>query len=596
MAELIQREDSLNTGREKLNEAIKASDRAESNSDYAVGTAETALSNSESTQTQLDTIVIDGDSSVEAAQARVDADGNTYSTLKDRLDEKETEFSSQLVEAMKQSFSDKNRALLFYKLNALNKENGKVVMIGDSLTRRNWYANFENIFTNIEFINEGVGGNTTVDVINRVANIENGDLYILAIGVNDVRYHDDNSAKTPQEYISNIQTIISGVDNDFLKWVCIAPWPAFDGDTSSNLPYYQRDNLTDEFGDFLADFCGENNMIYINGTKTIREFIDWGNKGVLLSDSIHPKEPEGMKFYADIILYGNVNGASYCLKKTKAIGNNLYRIELLNSSIENSVANNVLLKKIIADQEILEIWTDNYRQGLSNPETLLQPFTTSNDQRFSNNVDEFPFNITFSTNNPIKELWQLQEYGNNFKKTIGEYRIYKSRDKEAIVDLQHKSWKRVYENADTNVGIANLLYSEPSHEMNKLNYYAIRIVPTDDDVSLKKIKVSQPIILANVINTAGSSQNDWSHLLVENKVNYIISKNSHFNLLFATNRKLSDVTIESISSGANFRVAVYHSEILNDLNVFITDDKWTSIFDESSFEQGKIEVINISKH
>ena len=100
MAELIQREDSLNTGREKLNEAIKASDRAESNSDYAVGTAETALSNSESTQTQLDTIVIDGDSSVEAAQARVDADGNTYSTLKDRLDEKETEFSSKLARTM----------------------------------------------------------------------------------------------------------------------------------------------------------------------------------------------------------------------------------------------------------------------------------------------------------------------------------------------------------------------------------------------------------------------------------------------------------------------------------------------------------------
>jgi len=100
MAELIQREDSLNTGREKLNEAIKASDRAEGKSDYAVDTAETALSNSESTQIQLDTIVIEGDSSVEAAQARVDAEGNTYNTLKERLDEKESGFSSQLAETM----------------------------------------------------------------------------------------------------------------------------------------------------------------------------------------------------------------------------------------------------------------------------------------------------------------------------------------------------------------------------------------------------------------------------------------------------------------------------------------------------------------
>src|SRR5690625_4686243 len=103
MAELIQREDSLNTGREKINEAIKASDRAEGKSDYAVDIAETALSNSENTQTQLDTIVIDGDSSVEAAQARVDSEGNTYNTLKERLDEKETEFTSQLAQKANQN-------------------------------------------------------------------------------------------------------------------------------------------------------------------------------------------------------------------------------------------------------------------------------------------------------------------------------------------------------------------------------------------------------------------------------------------------------------------------------------------------------------
>jgi len=68
MAELIQREDSLNTGREKLNNAIKA----------------------------FNETVVEGDSSVEAAQARVDSEGNVYNTLKERLDDKDTKFSSQL--------------------------------------------------------------------------------------------------------------------------------------------------------------------------------------------------------------------------------------------------------------------------------------------------------------------------------------------------------------------------------------------------------------------------------------------------------------------------------------------------------------------
>ena len=77
MAELIKRDDSLNEGRKKLNNAIEKVDTF---------------------QDQINTIVVDGDSSVEAAQARVDAENNTYPTLKARLDSKETEFSSQLAQ------------------------------------------------------------------------------------------------------------------------------------------------------------------------------------------------------------------------------------------------------------------------------------------------------------------------------------------------------------------------------------------------------------------------------------------------------------------------------------------------------------------
>lgn len=100
MAELIQKNDSLNTGREKLNEAIKDSNKAKVDAEQALNVANQSLAQSENTQEQLNQIVVEGDSSVEAAQARVDAENNTYPTLKARLDSKETEFSSQLAQTM----------------------------------------------------------------------------------------------------------------------------------------------------------------------------------------------------------------------------------------------------------------------------------------------------------------------------------------------------------------------------------------------------------------------------------------------------------------------------------------------------------------
>lgn len=75
MAELIQRTDDLNTGREKLNKAIQKVDYF---------------------QKQIDEIVVEGDSSVEAAQARVDANGNVYSTLKQRLDTEQQQTKQEI--------------------------------------------------------------------------------------------------------------------------------------------------------------------------------------------------------------------------------------------------------------------------------------------------------------------------------------------------------------------------------------------------------------------------------------------------------------------------------------------------------------------
>jgi hypothetical protein len=83
----------LYKGVEYINDAIETADKAQQDSasametsESAVNTASAAETKADSVQEQFNQVVIEGDSSVEAAQARVDAEGNSFTTLKDRLD------------------------------------------------------------------------------------------------------------------------------------------------------------------------------------------------------------------------------------------------------------------------------------------------------------------------------------------------------------------------------------------------------------------------------------------------------------------------------------------------------------------------------
>lgn len=68
----------------------------------ALKKSEEANTISKSVQEQIDEIVVKGDSSVEAAQARVDADGKTFGSLKERIDAEQSKVQT-LIETTKQT-------------------------------------------------------------------------------------------------------------------------------------------------------------------------------------------------------------------------------------------------------------------------------------------------------------------------------------------------------------------------------------------------------------------------------------------------------------------------------------------------------------
>ena len=96
MVEKINYDDNLKEGTDKLNQSIDQSNTAAQKAVTAENKANESLQQSENTQTQLDNIVIEGDSSVEAAQARVDSKGESFPTLKSRLDNFEVSATQQL--------------------------------------------------------------------------------------------------------------------------------------------------------------------------------------------------------------------------------------------------------------------------------------------------------------------------------------------------------------------------------------------------------------------------------------------------------------------------------------------------------------------
>ena len=86
----------------KSQNALNVANVIDAKASNALSLSESADTLSKSVQEQFNQVVIDGDSSVEAAQARVDASGHTNATLKERLDKEHNEVTSQLAQVNQQ--------------------------------------------------------------------------------------------------------------------------------------------------------------------------------------------------------------------------------------------------------------------------------------------------------------------------------------------------------------------------------------------------------------------------------------------------------------------------------------------------------------
>ena len=187
-----------------------------------------------------------------------------------------------------------------------------VCFIGDSLTEgtRNggvaWFEPLENLVRG-KIFNVSKGGATSKMLLERLDEIieTDADLFVVAIGTNDVRYRDENlGAMTAEEYIEILQKIRDGIRKKIFnaKFVFIAPWTSTDGDLFSVLPYDEKIKLNDVYSDALKNWCAAQGELFVNANPYIDAHLKIFPQKKYLADYIHPNADEGVKLYSEAVL------------------------------------------------------------------------------------------------------------------------------------------------------------------------------------------------------------------------------------------------------------------------------------------------------
>lgn len=187
-----------------------------------------------------------------------------------------------------------------------------ICFIGDSITcgsNNNGYSWYEPITSALETqVSEiAVGGITTkgiLDILDQNSAAA-ADLYVIAIGTNDVRYRNESTcAMDSNAYVTNIDKIAKNLlaINPDAQLVFIAPWISFDGDRVAKCSYDEVQVLNKEYTDALANYCNSNNFCFINPNIYIANEIAHSSQKDFLVDWIHPNPLKGIYLYCEAVM------------------------------------------------------------------------------------------------------------------------------------------------------------------------------------------------------------------------------------------------------------------------------------------------------
>ena len=190
-------------------------------------------------------------------------------------------------------------------------EAGSICFVGDSVTEGTknggcpWYEPIEEYFPGKDISNFSKGGCTVSYILENADKIPASDLYVIAIGTNDVRYRDESvCAMTSDEYISRIDQLKDKLleKNPDARFVFIAPWYSTEADIYCPMTFEAKTAMNTEYSSALEKYCSDNGFNYINANEYIKGILTVSPDITYLLDHIHPNASKGVVMYSEAVL------------------------------------------------------------------------------------------------------------------------------------------------------------------------------------------------------------------------------------------------------------------------------------------------------
>ncbi len=361
-------------------------------------------------------------------------------------------------------FSDKSKFTSV--MSSLNTLGGKLCWVGDSIVEQGkldhgngigFTTYIEEKFPEITYVNEGIGGNTTLDVLERIESLKllSCDLYVVAIGINDARYNNLSGATTVDQYITNIEQITAELQSTGARVVVISIFPSFWQDQFSSLGRAATDERIIAWNDALHQFCIDRNLLFLDAHKNIVNYVDFRNVAELIPDGVHPAvlgRSYGKKLYADSVLYDDISGEEYATNVLPE-GNFFFKLEIKNND-PSSLYGTSGYCGISSIASSNTLFVDSLAYSANAPYSSIDRLFNEYDPSylsFYNKANDFPINIVFSSNEFPADIYLRTPQGAGHR-GVRSFKLYASTVPSSMNKLNHSSWT-IINSEDSDVGI-----------------------------------------------------------------------------------------------------------------------------------------------
>ena len=178
-----------------------------------------------------------------------------------------------------------------------------VCFIGDSITEgtmNNGHGWYEYVTSNCTSVAKG--GATSESILTLMKdNVSDADVYVCAIGCNDIRYADISA----DEYLSNIEKMVDMLSvHQNAELYFVSPWYTLPSDGNSGLlDYVSRNKAIETYNEVLQSYCDENGYHFVDTYTDLKLFFEnCDNDRYYMVDGVHPNSTTGIKLYGDIFM------------------------------------------------------------------------------------------------------------------------------------------------------------------------------------------------------------------------------------------------------------------------------------------------------